>query len=303
MTSRYDTNQSVGTGTKVGATDNRVSANESSTTEKSGTAAETTNSSTSTNQTTKTNSTTNNMSPQNQAALELLIKQLLSGGTAEMQAQRGIRDNERQNVEGIREGYSKANAFGDAQGLIAQQMRKALESMLPSINRAAEDAGSSGGALRALLLQDSAAKAAESSSALGVQTAVQYGGISANLSQVLEQLTRIDPTATNALLNALNVAKGAVSNTVGTSTTNTLQNTTGSANKSTQESGTTNGTKNVNTDYAPFQSNVSYDGKSASPSFVYYGPQETGLGPNYAGTTAHTLSQLFDDNPWNGYKI
>ena len=296
-TSRYDTNQSVG-GTKVGATDSNVTSGENSSGSTSGSTTGNSSSTTTNNSNTKTNSVTNNMSPQAQAALNLLIKQLMSGGTPEIQQQRAVRDNERNTVEGIRQGYSKEAAFGDAQGLIAQQMRRALESMLPSINRAAEDAGSSGGALRALLLQDSANKAAESSSALGVQTAVQYGGISSNLSQVLEQLTRIDPASTTALLNALNVAKGAVSTTNSNSSTTGTQTTVGQTAGTTQ--GTTNnqGNKSVNTDYAPFANPV-----ASSNTPIYFGPSDTSAATNYAGSTAHTLSQLFDPNPWNGYEI
>lgn len=238
---------------------------------------------------------TNNMSNTSQAALDRLIQMLMKGGTPEMQQQTANRNAEISSVRSARSGYSKEAAFNDAQGLIAQQMRRALESMLPSINRAAEDAGSSGGALRALLLQDAAQRASESSSAAGLNAAVSYGGINANLSQVLESLTRGNP-ATDALIQALNVAKGA----------QTTSTTTGNSSQTTQQIGTqtqsgtnTNNTKtNESKDYAPFQTTPISTGP------IYFGPADGGASANVPiGSTLDTLMQLAGDNAWSGYKI
>jgi hypothetical protein len=248
-------------------------------------------------------STTKNLSGSQTAALDSLIRQLLSGGTPEMKAAIAARQHETGQVGAIRDSYSKEAAFGDSQGLISQQMRRTLEQLLPSINRAAEDAGSSGGALRALLLQDAANKAAESSAALGVQTAGTYGGIAANLSQVMERLTQQDPTVTTALLNALNVAKGATSTTTGTKTTDgsSTTQTTGTQQTSSSQSsaGTSSENKNVNYDYAPF----GVTQKSTAP--VYFGPSaDTVDAGKFVGTTMDTLAQLAGGgSPWQQYSF
>jgi len=282
-----------GTAARTGATDSNTTSSGATTgnTNQSGTTTASGNSTSNTSSNSTTD--TRNMSSANEAALNRLIQMLMGGGTPEMRQQQARRDAETGAVQDIRAGYSKNAAFGDAQGLISQQMRRALESMLPSINRAAEDAGSSGGALRALLLQDAANKAAESSSALGVQTAVQYGGISANLSGVLEGLTRVNPVATEALINALNVAKGAVttSTTTGNQTTNTNTNNTSTTNSNTNTNGTS--TASENKDYAPFVQ------KDYSP--IYYGPENSPASGTGVGSTLDTLMQLAKDTSWSGY--
>ena len=196
----------------------------------------------STSSTQVTNTSTQNMDPQSLAALQLLIQQLMGGGTQAMANDIAARKGEVNAVKQQRAGYSKDAAFSDAQGLMAQTMRRAMEQLLPGILRGAQGAGASQSTMRALLLQDAANKAAESSAAQGLNASVQYGQIGANLSQVLEALTRPDQTVNNALMNALSIAKGAVTNSQGVSqTTGTTQANTATAEK-----------KNV--DYAPFAS-------------------------------------------------
>lgn len=248
-----------------------------------------------TSQTSTTNSTTRNMSTQNEAQLNALINQLLSGGTPEMKAQAAARRGEIATVQGTREGFNKDDAFNDAQGLIAQQMRRALEAALPGISRAAEDAGSSGGALRALLLQDASQRAAESSSALGAQQAVQYGNINANLSQVLEGLTRSDPTVANALIAALNTAKGAVTSTSGTTTT--TGTTTGNTNQISTGNTTTKEDKAI--DYAPFGSNTT----AKTGGVTYFGPENANPSGVPVGSTLDLLTQLAKPDAWASYKF
>lgn len=276
-TSRYADSDTPAS--RVGATDSRT--NSSGTSNSSG--ESTTNQSTS--GTSRTQSTQTNMDGASLAALQTLIKQLLAGGTPAMREQQARRNAEQGVVSNLRGQYDKESAFADAQGLIAQQMRRALEAAMPGISRASEDAGSSGGALRALLMQDAATKAAESSSALGVQTATNYGGIAANLSQVMEQLTRSDPTVVNALVQALNVAKGATVKTDSTTTSN--QNTT----SNTKENKVIAENKNTNTDYAPFASTA----PASSTSPIYFGPavdtNEISSGIPI-GSTLDTLLQL-----------
>lgn len=240
---------------------------------------------------------TTNMTPQQLAALDSLIRQLAAGGTPEMRAAARAREIEQTNISGLRSQFSKEAAFGDAQGAISQQMRRALESMLPSINRAAEDAGSSGGALRALLLQDAANKAAESSSVLGLQTATNYGGIATNLSQVMASLlAQGDNVATEALVQALNVAKGSVVTSDETRTTTG----TGSRTTSSQESksGVSAENKTTSTDFAPLRPVV-----STSP--LYFGPSAPDDVRSFAGTSAHNMAQLADalsgGSAWSNY--
>lgn len=290
-TSRYADLDTAFTARSGGPLDNRTTS--SGTTTASGNSATNQN----TTGTSRTQSTQTNMDGTSLAALQTLIRQLLAGGTPAMQQQQASRNNEQQVVSNLRGQYDKQSAFADAQGLISQQMRRALEAAMPGISRAAEDAGSSGGALRALLMQDAASRAAESSSALGVQTATNYGGIAANLSQVMEQLTRSDPTVVNALIQALNVSKGAVVKT--DSTTNSSQNTT----SNTVDNKVATENKNTNTDYAPFATTA----PATSTSPIYFGPaseSETVSSGIPIGSTLDTLLQLQGGSQaWNSYRF
>jgi len=136
-------------------------------------------------------------------ALAALIKSLLNGGDAQRKQQLKDRKQEIDTTRGIRGEYSKDEAFADAADLVNRQQRLALEESLPALTRAAESAGTSGSALRALLIQDASTRAAESSGALGAQQAVQYGQIQAGLSSTLEALTRPDTSNQELLLNAI----------------------------------------------------------------------------------------------------
>lgn len=220
----------------------------------------TTNSTSTQNTSSNTNST--NMDPKSLAALQALIAQLMGGGTKQQVSDQVARKNEINNVTQQRAGYSKDAAFSDAQGLIAQTMQQALQQLIPSINRAAEGAGTSQSSVRALLLQDAAQKAAQSASVAGLGAATNYGQIATSLSGVLEALTRPNNDVSNALLNALGIAKGAVTNTntTGNSTTNTVGSTQGNEVKTVAPSGITTGQNNggaVNTMgyYGPSQTN------------------------------------------------
>lgn len=291
----------------AGNTDSNTRTGGSTSGSTSGTTGGTSSGTSTQNGTSTTNQTTTNLDGSGLAALQQLIAQLARGGTPEMLAQKAQRTQEINSVRATRSGYSKDAAFSDAHGAVAQQMRKVLESLIPSISRASEDAGSSGGALRALLVQDAGNKAAESSAALGLKAATDYGNINANFSQVLEALTRSDPSATNALVGALGVAKGATTTTNGT-TTNT---------GTTTNSGTTSGTSNTNTsgvsnenksvDYAPFQSTNGYGGsfKSSGGNMpIYFGPSDSRESQIPIGSTLDTLLQLQGgSNAWSGYKF
>jgi hypothetical protein len=251
--------------------------------------------------TTKSGTSTSNqqnMTGQSLAALEALIQQLLGGGTPSMRQDKKTKNNEIVNLQQDRDGYSKEAAFADAQGLMAQTMRQALEKLIPSINQGAMGAGASQSSMRALLTQRAAENAAEAAAAQGLGAAVQYGGVANGMSAVIERLLAQQDPAAQALIQALGVAKGAVSNTVN------------NYNETSNTSGTTTGTKST----TGFENkNVSYDGAAptfsnvpASSGLQFFGPLETdqSIALNnlkYTGTTQDTLSQLYGQNTWSGY--
>jgi len=147
--------------------------------------------------------TTNRGTEQGNAALSVLLQQLLAGGTRDMQQREARIGGEINANQALRARYSPEAALADSQGLIAQTLRQAMEKTLPSITRAAEGAGASGNALRALLINDANTRAAESASAVGVGAVQGYGGIGANLSQVLAGLVAQDSGSTEAILKAI----------------------------------------------------------------------------------------------------
>ncbi|EDO29126.1 predicted protein [Nematostella vectensis] len=247
----------------------------------SGTKNDTT-SSTQVQQGTQTTSGTT-MGPEALAALNNLIAQLLGGGTQQMAQDEATRRGEINTVQANRAGYSKEAAFADAQGLIAQTLRQSMEQLVPSITRAAEGAGTSGGALRALLLQDAATRSSQAASAAGVNAAGVYGNVNASLSNTLEALTRPNDAVTNALISALNIAKGSVNNST-TNTSGVTQTTgTGSSNSTgnSQESKisqpiTTSGRPDTSISYyGPSNANAASHSKGNDMSLSFGGPVYT----------------------------
>lgn len=117
------------------------------------------------------------------------------------------RGQEIQSVRAQRDQYSKGQAQADAEGLVSQQQRKALDELIPAINNASRGAGTSQGSMRALLLNQASTQAAEASSAAGLQASVDYGRISAGLSNTLEALTRADNSQAQLLLEAMRIGQ------------------------------------------------------------------------------------------------
>lgn len=148
-------------------------------------------------------STTVKGNQQSQDTLSVLLQELMSGGTKDMQAQLAARLSQVNQTNALRARYSPEAALADSQGLMAQKLREAMESQLPTITRSAEGAGSSASSMRALLTQDALTRAAQASSALGVDAVQGYGGIGASLSGTLEALTRQDNGGINAILQAI----------------------------------------------------------------------------------------------------
>lgn len=122
---------------------------------------------------------------------------------------RAERQKETTAVRDTRQAYSKDAAFADAQGLMNQELQKAMQDAMQTINTGAAGAGASAGSMRALLTQQAADNAAQSAAALGANQAVQYGGISNQASGILEMLTRPDDTSLTALMSALAIQQRA----------------------------------------------------------------------------------------------
>jgi hypothetical protein len=302
--SRYDTPSQLNSNTSnQPQTLNQASTTSGNTTQNGQTAQ---NQQGSTSQTQTSNQTTNtqNMSGSSLAALNLLIQQLLGGGTQEMAQQKAERQAEINNVQATRAGYTKDAAFNDAQGLIAQTLQQTLQQLIPGINRAAEGAGTSQSSMRALLTQQAQMQAANAASAQGLNAAVQYGNINTGLSGVLQNLTQPDNSVTQALLSALNTAKGATTS----STTSGTTQTDGTSNVNTTGSSSQQGTSNQNSNTSTGKNTGA--GTTNNPTnvdgLVYYGPQTSTLDTASqaaagSGTSLQTLLQLASggNNDWS----
>lgn len=248
------TNGTTSSNSSQGSNSNTVSSgtsssNTNSTTNSSGTSSSNTN--TSNNSTTQGgytgsesytksgSSSTTNMSSAALKALNDLIAQLSGGGTASTKAQ-ADQIKEQLAVLLQKQGdYSKEVAFADAEGAVRMLLRQNMEKLLPQIDNAAQGAGTSQSAMRALLLQRAAENSADLASSKQLEAAVQYGNIGNGVAGSITNLLQLGDPTTNMLLNALNISKGAVSST----------STSESGTKSTSgtTSSVTNGTSNSNT--------------------------------------------------------
>ena len=158
--------------------------------------------------------TTKNMDDASLKALQDLIKSLSTGGSEDdkrrwQQIQDEILVNQAQ-----RQSYSKEAAFADSSMAAAAQMFKALEQQMPTITAGIDSAGTSGSAMAALLTQNAAEAASRNAAQLQLEAAINYGQISNQASSIVADLLKIDNPATSQLLEALNIAKGAVQETV-----------------------------------------------------------------------------------------
>lgn len=243
MASRYDTAGNNDFWTQTSSTTGPSTTQTDSTTNSTGTQTQ----SGSTNYSKEGQTTTQNMDPASMAALQLLISQLLGGGTQGMAEDKARRLQEIQAEQSMRGQYSKEAAFADAQGAMAQYLRQAMEQSMPTLVRAAEGSGTSQNSMRALLTQDALTRAAQGASALGLQAAANYGTIGSNLSSILERLTQPDNTVTQALLNALNIAKGATQTTQSSESGSTDSSSTANTSGSSTQSGTTANSGSTNT--------------------------------------------------------
>ena len=301
-TSRYSTPASGAASAADAGRQNSTTTTSGGSSTTGGSTTETSSSGTSTRSGSSSTNTTN-MTPSSLAALEALIRQLMSGGTPQQRADRQLKQGEIAGLQMSRQGYSKDAAFSDAKGLMAQQMRLTLEKLLPGINGASLGAGASQSSMRALLTQRAAENAAENAAAAGLGAAVNYGQVANGTSSVIANLIGQQDPVMGALINALSIAKGAVSNGRTTSTETT--NSTG------QETRTNSGSTNTTspTSQSTFYSPIGANNQMTLPqsSFVSYGPQKTDLdiardNLAFTGTTADTLQQLagLGANRWSG---
>lgn len=152
------------------------------------------------------------LSPENQKALDTLIQQLLGGGTAEQKKNSKERDLVTAVVQDLLQQYSKQQAFTDASGLMALNLKRSQEANAPAIAKSIEGAGTSASSMQGLLASNLANDSALAASALGADQAKAYAGAQTNLASLLENLSRPDNTIITALNNALNTAKGATIN-------------------------------------------------------------------------------------------
>lgn len=146
----------------------------------------------------------------NPEALAMLMEFLqtsMAGGTPEVRAMLDERKKQIASTRGTLADYTKGSAFSDAAALMAQNLRQSMEKNMPVINKAIQGAGTSASSMQALLSQKLATESAQAAGALGADQAAKYGGISAQLQGVLEALTRVDPTNSNNIVQALNALK------------------------------------------------------------------------------------------------
>lgn len=160
-----------------------------------------------------------NMDDQSLAALQALIKQLAGGGTNEDKERLSSIRSEIGANQAQRGDYSKGAAFHDAEAAAAAQMHNALKQLLPTITAGIDSAGTSGSAMAALLSTEAAEATSRNAAQLKLDAAVNYGQIANQASGVIAELLKIDNPVNRQLLEALNIAKGAVT----TTTDNTVQ--------------------------------------------------------------------------------
>ena len=238
----------------------------------------TTSSSSSSQQTSSSSSTvqssTKNMTSTALAALDSLILGL-SGGTsskgtkANTAAAEAIKRTEAQynqqvlNAQQLQSDYSKSAAFADSQAAVAATLADALKQAMPTITAGIDSAGTSGSALSALLTQKAAADAAAEGAKLGLSAAIDYGNIAVAAGNTASGLLQSGNPLVNALLESLNVAKGAVSNTTENTRSSAVSTTNTKTTGTTWDSGkTVNITTNQGSSPKP---NVGSVGKFTAP--------------------------------------
>lgn len=247
--------------------------------------------------------TTTQGTSQSNDALSVLLQQLLNGGTEEQQRQLAARLAEVNQVNAQRARYTPEAAFADAQGLMSQMLRQAMEGSVAQLTRGAEGAGTSAGSMRALMTQDALTRASEASAAAGLSAAQGYGQIGANLSGVLEALTRQDNSSIESILSTIQ----AMQNASQTQTTEGGATTVGGGRITTTGSGSSSGSVlgMPSTDNFFYRNGgiLSDAAEQRKQSMQVYGPAATsmqiadtiqrGLSPSQALADVPNINELF----------
>lgn len=239
MASRYDSldrssNSAANDFTQTEQTSQNTQTNQTTT----GTATRDSTSTTDERSTTDFNIDT--MSQSGRQAMQQLLATLSAGGTEEQRRILQEQLQTLQNVRGRQEDYTRETALADSEGMVQRTLQQALEESLPSILLAGAGAGTSGGAISALLTQDMAARAAGEAATVGTNAVQGYGGILAQLTgQEVAAGQNMEDQALEALLGALGIDSGSMkrgqqttnsrSTTTGRETTSSRENTTGSS--------------------------------------------------------------------------
>lgn len=238
-------------------------------------------------------SATNGLDAGAQNILNTLLQQLASGGTPQMQQASSARTGEVQNLETQRAGFSKEAAFADAQGLIAQTMRQALERLIPSINTGALGAGASQSSMRALLTQRAAENASQAAASEGIKAATNYGQVAGGISEVISRLLSVQDPSAQLLIQAIGAGRGATGGSSAGGRAVAAPPATG---------GSFGGGSQVA--YAP-QAPLNFGGGGGSfaqPNvFRQYETIEPPATSNIVGSTADTLRELAGDTSFRGY--
>jgi hypothetical protein len=153
--------------------------------------------------------TVQNMDASSLAALQATIKSLMQGGSPSDRGQKAKRDQTMALVQGLLKEVSQKRAVEDAQGMINLLMEQQAEQNMPAIQRAIEGAGTSASSMQALLSQKAQRDTALAAGSLGSQQQQAYAAQRTGLANVLEAFSRVDNSATDQLLSALGIAKGA----------------------------------------------------------------------------------------------
>ena len=135
------------------------------------------------------------------------LQSAMSGGDVATKTAQRERQAQIASTRGSLADYTKGAAFTDASAMIAQSLRKSMESAMPAISRAIQDSGGSSSSMQGLLAQRAATEASQAAGTLGAQLATSYGNITSSLQGILEALTRPDNSNNANILNALSLFK------------------------------------------------------------------------------------------------
>jgi hypothetical protein len=123
--------------------------------------------------------------------------------------------------------YTNDAAFSDAADLMKLNLQEALEKNMPALAKSVQGAGTSASSMQGLLSNKIAQDAALSSGALGAEQAKAYAQAMAAMQGVLEGFTRIDLSAEENFIKALQYAERA--STAESKQTSTSQSTSNSS--------------------------------------------------------------------------